>query len=526
MASLRGLHHLGANGLAALSFLVFAFAVLSLHQERSIPFAIEETGPIPVALSHVLFGAPRGLVDSGMSNFFWRDVLGIPAEEAVERALTRGIAQAHDLGPMPDGNGIGAIVMVRAAFALFGVHAHALSYFFVLLLGLSAGAFIFRYQDSRIFAVPVLFTAFTALLLTPMITPYVAIQAPIGGVRSYAIIGILAALHWCFELAVDRTDFRLGNGIRWVLLGIQIAILGLAILVRGSPIYLLGPVVVVAIYHLRRLWGEPGMSATLLRLAIPAVALIAIPASIAPLVFPEYAQAGKARTVVWHRVFVSFTLHPEWPFAGLRHTYPCPNIPEGLSIAAGDRNGHCVWLDYASGHGLSDGQAIDRVYGSEYEAALRAAVWQVVRTYPKEAFETFFYYKPKQVLDTIGKMLQPQWSAAPPSIMIALMLQFAIVIASFMAWPIHGSLIDIAYGARFLALFLLFNLIPFFIAWASESTAIDFIVYLLCACILGFLSVLAAAARTLVRLVGLGGVRDSSRRPAQMRMPGADSHAL
>jgi len=52
-----------ANAPAVLSFVVFAFAVLSLHQERSIPFVIEENGPIPVALSHFLFGAAGGLVD-------------------------------------------------------------------------------------------------------------------------------------------------------------------------------------------------------------------------------------------------------------------------------------------------------------------------------------------------------------------------------------------------------------------------------------------------------------------------------
>jgi len=42
-------------------FTVFALAAVGLHQERADHFGVEEQGPIPAALSHVLYGAPGEL---------------------------------------------------------------------------------------------------------------------------------------------------------------------------------------------------------------------------------------------------------------------------------------------------------------------------------------------------------------------------------------------------------------------------------------------------------------------------------
>src|SRR5580704_3842437 len=178
ISSTRWLRLVAANALAVFSFGLFAVAVLSLHQERSVPFDLEEAGPFPVVLSHYLFGAKDGLFDSALRSFFLEQGR-TPAEEAIARALKSGIEPAHDLKPSDDGTGIGPIVMVRAAFALFGVQARALPYFFVLVLGISTVAFMLRFQDRRIFAIPVLFTAFTALILSPLALD-AAEHAPLG----------------------------------------------------------------------------------------------------------------------------------------------------------------------------------------------------------------------------------------------------------------------------------------------------------------------------------------------------------
>jgi hypothetical protein len=59
--------------LAALSFLIYVAAVLSLHQERTVPLLVEQDGPIPVVISHWLCRAPFGLTDSGL-----KDLSAIP----------------------------------------------------------------------------------------------------------------------------------------------------------------------------------------------------------------------------------------------------------------------------------------------------------------------------------------------------------------------------------------------------------------------------------------------------------------
>src|SRR5262249_51833729 len=143
-----------------------------------------------------------------------------------------------------DGNGVGGIAITEAAFALFGPSAQALSLFFLALMGISAATFVGRYQGQRMSVVPVLFLGLTLLLLTTLTTTPMSSQVPIGGLRYYAVVGILPALHWCFEFIGD--DDSPDKSTRCALLIIQVVVLGLAILVRGSPIYLLAPVIVCA----------------------------------------------------------------------------------------------------------------------------------------------------------------------------------------------------------------------------------------------------------------------------------------
>ena len=497
---LQGIRFWIANALAALSFIIFATAALSLHQWRSIPFAVEQNGPFPVVLSHFLLGAPPGLVDSGLRDFFWQGSRYATADEALNRAVREAKA-THDLAPITDGNGIGGIIMVRTAFALFGIHARALTYFFVLVLGVSTAAFIFRYQDKRIFAVPILFGASTALILTPISSPEIAAQVPFGGIRSYAIVGILPALHWCFDLQIDVKALRVGCTTRWILLGAQICILGLAVLVRGSPAYLLGPVIVVSVCHLKKNWSRLGLRAMLWRLALPAAALIVGLSSIAPLAFPEYALTGRAQSIVWHRVLISFGVHPAWPFAGLREMFPCREIPEGLVSSISDRNGHCVWWAFAHDHALSDAQVIQGLYDGEYETAMRSAVMKIIREHPKQSAETFLYFKPRKIINTLFDMLVVRNIAYPNWIIALTAIQIGILITFIAGWPRRESPIDAMYAACIISIFIAFGFAPQFVAWSFPYTVIDIVVYVLCAAIVLFWLIFAAAESVIARLV-------------------------
>src|SRR5262249_20372030 len=154
-------------------------------------------------------------------------------------------------------------------------------------------------------------------------------------------------------------------------------------------------------------------------------------------------------------------------------------IPEGLVWTSGDRNGHCVWLTYAREHGISLGRAVDQVYDTEYEAALRAALWYVVRTYPKETLQTFFYVKPQRIVTTALFMLKLRAPEGRHLPIVALGLQCAILIAFMLGWPLKGALADVAAAARLLSLFVVFSTIPQIMVWASPYTAIDFSVYVM-----------------------------------------------
>ncbi len=500
MHSFPGIRRLAAaNALAVFSFVVFAAAVLSLHQERSISFDLEEAGPFPAVLSHYLFGSRDELADSAMTRFFRERLHTLPAEGAIERALQGEIKPSHELAPVDDGTGIGPILMIHTAFALLGLRARSLPYLFVLVIGLSAVAFMLRFQDRRIFAVPVLLTAFTALVLSPLTLTQVAQQAPFGGMRSYAIVGILAALHWCFDIVTGSSIRRPRWIVGAVLLTIQIAVLGFAILVRNAPAYLFGPPFAVGLYSLRANWGWPGLRNIVLRVVVPAVALVAVLFSITPIAYPEYAREGRAFSTLWHRLFVTFGVHPAWPFPGLSEKYPCPEIPEGLTRGGSDRAGHCIWWNYARLHGVPVEQAVRETYGAEYEKALRSAVWYVVRTYPKETLETFLVVKPKMIIRNALAMLALRATDENRLFVALFVLQCAILIASMIVWPLGPVLADIASAAGLLLLFLACSVTPQIIAWASPPTAIDFNVFVMCTIILGFWSALAVARMAPVR---------------------------
>jgi len=486
-------HAFVRTAVVALSFIAYALAVASLHQERAVQFAVEEDGPIPVALSHRLFGSPLGLIDSGLTDYFRKKATGISAEVAVEQAVDGAATETHALAISSDGTGVGGFLAADAAFSLFGPHARSLPIFFLLAIGISVALFTARYQDDRVLAVPVLLLAFTVLLLTPVSAPANAAQAPIGGIRYYAIAAIIPALHWCLEFASSESPSRRDAILRWLLLGGQIAILTLAILIRASSAYLIGAAILSAAYcaikRRDRAWLRPMLAAPCAAIFI---ALFVAPA----LSFPDYASKGRAGGVVWHRVFISLGSNPSWPFAGLRDVYICPEIPEGLVPSIVDRNGHCVWLHDAQARGISLRDANDGLYGRQYEEVMRSAFFYVAASYPLETFKTFFYFKPQSALRQIANTMRFDVTDATRAIALLVILQFVAALAFILSMRIPSS--GVARCTELLGLFLVLSLAPQFVAWTTPSTAVDLFAYLWCACATASLAVITFACRRFV----------------------------
>lgn len=139
-----------------------------LHQDQSVRFEIEEDGPLPAAMSHRLYGAPLGLINSGFIQYFTKDAAELSVGQAVEQAARGAASQTHVLSISMDGGGVGGIVVAELGFALFGSHAVALPLLFVLLIGISAACFLGRYRDERMSAVTILLLALILLLVTPI----------------------------------------------------------------------------------------------------------------------------------------------------------------------------------------------------------------------------------------------------------------------------------------------------------------------------------------------------------------------
>jgi hypothetical protein len=72
--------------LAAGCLVVFALAVLALHQGKIGRFTVDEQVSIPSALSHVLFGSPLGYVDAALIPYFQKRDQGTTAAGRADRA--------------------------------------------------------------------------------------------------------------------------------------------------------------------------------------------------------------------------------------------------------------------------------------------------------------------------------------------------------------------------------------------------------------------------------------------------------
>src|SRR5262249_28054123 len=162
-----------------------------------------------------------------------------------------------------------------------------------------------------------LLTALALLLLTPLSDQPSAVQAPLGGIRSYALVVILPALHWCFELSEKSDRPRPGGWARWGLLGAQLPILALGGLVRGGPLYLAVPLLAHAGLALRRM-GKGRWRRTAAVLLTPAASLFVGIEATGRLGFPDYVAGGRAFVTIWHHAFLGLGVNPEWPYPKVR----------------------------------------------------------------------------------------------------------------------------------------------------------------------------------------------------------------
>jgi hypothetical protein len=483
--------------LSFLSYLLYAAAaLLAVHQHPST-WALEHDDSVPAAISHAVYGTRIGLYDSNVRALFLElDRTGLTPDSlshAVEVA-SRGDIPHGSTTLTNEGIGAGQPLFMGVAAALFGPHLSSFPLLFLLLMGIATLAFIARFSDDRLFMVPLTFAALSVLLLTPLLSdPEVLGEAPIGGNRFFGMLGVLPALHLYFDMREEPPDTQSSRS--W-LNGVQVVLLILTILTRSSSGYLLGLLALGAFERWRStrtdrasrriFWRETR------RLAI--VALVSLTVMVG--IVYDYLLYGRVFANVWHRGFISLAIHPDWPFGNLRETYNCAKyIPGGLNREHRDWNGECVWFAEGS-RTRTDGQLVEGVFGPAYEATLRNALFKVIASYPRQAFELFFYYKPLLIWQTLKSGVDIEWRAFSASVLALVALQIAV----FFGFTVHGALggkPEATWRLGVIPILFVLSLPSQFLAWSTLPTGVEVVFYAYCL----VAAVLALIVQAAVRLV-------------------------
>jgi hypothetical protein len=217
---------------------------------------------------------------------------------------------------------------------------------------------------------------------------------------------------------------------------------------------------------------------------------------------PAYVQSGRTLGIFWHRAFISFELHPEWPFGNLREVYDCTRyLPKGLGRGQSDANGVCVWLVYPPNRTRSLDEMAAGLYNNEYEAALRQAYFYVVTHYPRQVFELYVFVKSRYLETVLETAVKSFFAPAPKSLRAVVAMQGLLFIAFILALAgVYRSVVDrrmIIFPALLVA-----SLPPLYVAWATLWTAADTICLFFCCLVLAVV-LLAQLAAKAVAMAGL-----------------------
>jgi hypothetical protein len=325
---------------------------------------------------------------------------------------------------------------------------------------------------------------------------------PIGGQRYFVVAAILPALHVYFDFIEPAgVAGREPRPAVWLPLSVQSVFLFFVFLVRSSMGYLIAVLIVILLW---RLWRERtrrdeltllGCKAAIFGVAFALWTLFVL------IALPAYVQSGRTLGIFWHRAFISFEMHPDWPFGNLREVYDCTRyLPKGLGRGQSDANGVCVWLAYPPNRNRSLDEMAAGLYNKEYEAALREAYFYVVTHYPRQTFELYVFSKSKYLGIVMAGTLKSFLAPAPRPLRLIVMAQGLL----FIAFAVASAVVSRRVADHRLAIFPVFlvaSLAPLYVAWAAMFTAADTICLFFCCLVLGFLLL----GQLLAKAVAAGG---------------------
>jgi hypothetical protein len=446
--------------LAVASFLVYVGTVFTLPQIADSRLCCEQSS-FAAAVSHIIYGTRPGAMYTGVFDLFMGH-FGEPMSQVLDEVRAElplrppGMYSPTTL----DGNGVGYPLTATLAFGLFGLHWWAPALLMLLLMAASTIAFLRRFPP---LLATLYFAALTAMLFSPLVSnPMWRWQFPLGGARYFSLAGMLALLHILMTL-LGRRARRPG----WPLV-VQSLVLPVAGLTRGSVIVAFAAIALVGLVRCRR---RPGI---VREFGIVACTGASVVLAMALIVSPQWFATGRFNTIVWTRIAESLGLNPNLPIAELNEMYPCRQfVPSGIPPGIGDQGGGCIWLAYVAEHRIPSETLWDKSYGGEFDGVLRQAFFQIALRYPWLTLQTFAYYKPKAVIDSIGQSFRFRLSGYP-FVAFALLL-VAVAIAMLAA----ATAVERIHEAIAVAIAAASSTAAYIVAYANPATTGDLFLWCL-----------------------------------------------
>jgi hypothetical protein len=141
---------------------------------------------------------------------------------------------------------------------------------------------------------------------------------------------------------------------------------------------------------------------------------------------------------------------------------------------------------------------LEGVFGPAYEATLRNALFRVIRTYPRQAFELYFYYKPLVLWQTLRRSVDIEWRAFSAPILALVVLQILL----FLTFTAHGALTgrpEATWRLGVIPVLFVLSLPSQFLAWSSLHTGVDVVFWMYCLLAAAVALIVQATLRTIAR---------------------------
>jgi hypothetical protein len=469
--------------IAIASFAIYAWAVVlveTTHPQNA--WSVEADAEIPAALSYAVYGTPltvtlKSVLDRfhGISPLFGNQGGADGIDQAVRDTAQGEMAPGMQLDTPLSGNGIAYPIFASFAMAALGARLASLYIGFLLIMAVSNVFFLLRFQDARAVLGPIVFTALTVMLATPLVTDgFVASQVPIGGIRYFSIAGMVPCIHIWFELGDNSQVTRSRHWYHLVLLALQTVILSFVMLARVSFMAIAAQLVLlltIQIWRLRREQRPRAVVTLAFAAAVSLTFIIGLKFSL-----PDFAQIQSLSGSLWDRAFIGLTFHPAWPFPGLREKYDCTYaIPKGLSQSTiRDQNAHCVWASQPTNRLQPPSVVNAQVHSAECEEVLRGAFIDVVYTYPRQIMALMIKYRPLMVLSTLRDGMQIDWANSSIALRSLIMLQAGLYLLLVRS-GIRAGAPQVPPSACFTFVLALFALPALLMAWSSLWTSVELI---------------------------------------------------